>query len=114
MTGRYAVAFLFLDLPPDQVDVNVHPTKAEVRFRDAGALYSMVLATVRKRLSEENLTRRLQPPPSQPTAMPAYFSPRPAERDAVAVLAAGVSDVHEESSRQRPAGSRQYHGSPRS
>src|SRR5262249_48776464 len=38
MTGRYAVAFLFLDLPADHVDVNVHPTKAEVRFRDGGAL----------------------------------------------------------------------------
>ena len=35
MTGRYAVAFLFLEMPPDQVDVNVHPTKAEVRFRDS-------------------------------------------------------------------------------
>src|SRR5262249_7279868 len=42
MTGRYAVAFLFLDLPPDQVDVNVHPTKAEVRFRNASALHHLV------------------------------------------------------------------------
>jgi DNA mismatch repair protein MutL len=62
MTGRYAVTFLFLDLPPDHVDVNVHPTKAEVRFRDSGALFSFVLATIRHRLSAENLTARLRPP----------------------------------------------------
>jgi DNA mismatch repair protein MutL len=82
MTGRYAVAFLFLDVPPDQVDVNVHPTKSEVRFRDAGALYSMVLATVRNRLNEENLTSRLQPPSTSSNGSnggPAYFSPRPAD-----------------------------------
>src|SRR5205807_9228663 len=52
MTGRYAVTFLFLDLPPDQVDVNVHPTKAEVRFRDASALYGFFLSSVRNRLNE--------------------------------------------------------------
>ncbi len=78
MTGRYAVAFLFLELPPDQVDVNVHPTKSEVRFRDSGALYSFVLATVRNRLNEENLTSRLQPP-SSPNGSQTYFSPRPTE-----------------------------------
>ncbi len=78
MTGRYAVAFLFLELPADQVDVNVHPTKSEVRFRDSGALYSMVLATVRNRLNEENLTSRLQPPPSTNGGQ-TYFSPRPTE-----------------------------------
>ena len=39
MTGRYPVAFLFLEVPPQQVDVNVHPTKAEVRFRDKDGLY---------------------------------------------------------------------------
>src|SRR3989442_15831273 len=83
MTGRYAVAFLFLELPPDQVDVNVHPTKVEVRFRDSGALYSFFLNTVRNRLSEENLVARLQPPPSTVNpedGTPAFFSPKPVEQ----------------------------------
>jgi DNA mismatch repair protein MutL len=62
MTGRYAVAFLFLDVPAEQVDVNVHPTKAEVRFRDGHALYQLVYRTVRERLGRENLTARLQVP----------------------------------------------------
>lgn len=89
MSGRYAVAFLFLDLPADQVDVNVHPTKAEVRFRDASALYAFVLATVRNRLNEENLVARLQVPTMSATASaatatptnggPAWFSPQPVE-----------------------------------
>ena len=78
MTGRYAAAFLFLEVPCDQVDVNVHPTKSEVRFRDAGALYSMVLNTIRNRLNEENLTSRLQPPPATNGAS-TFFSPRPAD-----------------------------------
>ena len=62
MTGRYAVAFLFLEMPADLVDVNVHPTKSEVRFREGQGLYSLVLKTVRQRLSAANLTPRLQVP----------------------------------------------------
>src|SRR5205814_1385650 len=71
MTGRYAVAFLFLDLPPDQVDVNVHPTKCEVRFRDASALYHLVLAAVRERLRQANLTPRMMPPRESSSSFPA-------------------------------------------
>src|SRR5581483_8104346 len=62
MTGRYAVAFLFLEVPPDQVDVNVHPTKAEVRFRESAAIHHLVFSTIRQRLHAENLTARLQVP----------------------------------------------------
>lgn len=50
MSGRYAVAFLFLELPPELVDVNVHPTKAEVRFRDSQAVHHLVRAAVRQAL----------------------------------------------------------------
>jgi DNA mismatch repair protein MutL len=62
MTGRYAVGFLFLNLPPDQVDVNVHPTKSEVRFRDSQALYHLVRGAVKRALTAMNLMPRLQVP----------------------------------------------------
>ena len=83
MTGRYAVAFLFLELPPDLVDVNVHPTKAEVRFQNSQLLHHLVFATVRDRLRAENLTARLQVPASAPPlpppepALPFTFPSRP-------------------------------------
>jgi DNA mismatch repair protein MutL len=60
MTGRYPVAFLFLEVPPDQVDVNVHPTKAEVRFRDKESLHQLVQTTVHDCLHQADLTARMQ------------------------------------------------------
>lgn len=66
MTGRYAVGFLFLRLPPDQVDVNVHPTKSEVRFRDSQTLYHLVRSSVKRALTAKNLVPRLQVPDTTP------------------------------------------------
>ena len=48
--GRHAIVALYLDLPPDELDVNVHPAKAELRFRDPAAVRSLVIGSVRRAL----------------------------------------------------------------
>jgi len=50
MVGRYPLAVLFIKVPSALVDVNVHPAKAEVRFRDADHVFSEVQRAVRKGL----------------------------------------------------------------
>ena len=62
MTGRFPVALLSLTMPPEQVDVNVHPTKLEVRFQNSGQLYSQLLATLRTKFLATDLTARVQTP----------------------------------------------------
>ena len=50
MVGRYPLTTLFLDIAPEDVDVNVHPTKAEVRFKNQDRIFSFVQRSARKAL----------------------------------------------------------------
>ncbi len=53
---RYPVAAVFVTIDPHEVDVNVHPTKAEVRFRNPSAVHGLVLSHLRQRLLGADLT----------------------------------------------------------
>ncbi len=62
MVGRYPIGVLFLGVPPETVDVNVHPAKAEVRFREQSVVYSLLRGVVKARLLKANLVPQMTAP----------------------------------------------------
>jgi DNA mismatch repair protein MutL len=48
--GRHPVVVVYLTLPPEQVDINVHPAKTEIRFQDPGKVYALLLGSLRQGL----------------------------------------------------------------
>jgi len=62
LSGRQPIVFLQFSVPPEMVDVNVHPAKMEVRFRDPSRLYRLVLSTLRARFLACDLKAPLSPP----------------------------------------------------
>ncbi|MGB8413157.1 MAG: DNA mismatch repair endonuclease MutL [Candidatus Binatus sp.] len=51
--GRHPAALLFVDMRHEDVDVNVHPMKTEVRFRNGGAVFDVVYHAIRDRLADQ-------------------------------------------------------------
>ncbi|MBN1435778.1 MAG: DNA mismatch repair endonuclease MutL [Sedimentisphaerales bacterium] len=72
--NRQPVVFIFITIPPDAVDVNVHPAKIEVRFADSNRIHSQVLAAIRDRLLSTDLSVDFQP--STAGILPASLTPQ--------------------------------------
>ena len=78
--GRYAPIFLFIELDPEQVDVNVHPTKKEVRFRQIGPVRDAVIEAIRRALQPSAMATVDSPTmkvsPSPPSTSSVSTTPR--------------------------------------
>ncbi|GHC67898.1 DNA mismatch repair endonuclease MutL [Limoniibacter endophyticus] len=68
---RHAIAALFIELDPAYVDVNVHPAKADVRFRDPGGVRALIVGGLRQVLAQAGI----RPATSAADAMAAAFRP---------------------------------------
>ena len=71
MVGRFPIAALFVRMPPELVDVNVHPAKAEVRFRDASQAFVVVQRVIRATLLGHAPAAELDSPPAASLLAPA-------------------------------------------
>ena len=61
MEHRYPMAFLYIDMPADQFDVNVHPTKAEVRFAKPQDLFNQIIQGISAALRQEPARHYVEP-----------------------------------------------------
>jgi DNA mismatch repair protein MutL len=68
MVGKYPIVVINLRLSPQQVDVNVHPTKNEVKFQQENVIFSTVQRAIRQALTEQALVPRIEPKSPAPAA----------------------------------------------
>ncbi|GIW71998.1 MAG: DNA mismatch repair protein MutL [Planctomycetota bacterium] len=94
MSGRHPVVFLELEVEPELVDVNVHPAKLEVRFRNQGEVFGLVVRALRQALLAH----------AEPAPLGARSAPQPAAPPPAVQLRAGAPARWQEASQRRPRG----------
>ena len=100
---RHPVLALFIDLPGDEVDVNVHPAKTEVRFRDPGGIRGLIVGGLRHALDEAGHRSAQRPSAaalgnwqSEPVRSPSFPAPTPGQGSWLSPAAESlVRDRHE-------------------
>ncbi len=58
-SGHFPLYMLYMEIAPEQIDINIHPTKTEIKFRDERAVYAILLAAVRRALGRHNISPTL-------------------------------------------------------
>ena len=110
MKRNYPVTVLKIDLDPSEIDVNVHPTKAEVRFSDGDRVFSAVYHAIKDAVEKDLTERRLQfdtisdeeetpiAPVSEPISIPSVQTAEPAPKFAFdPFIGSSQEDFHEDS-----------------
>ncbi len=80
---KHPAFVLFLDIDPESVDVNVHPTKTEVRFRESRALHQFIFHAINKALASPNQEMKNGEPVQATRSFPVYPRIAPAQPNTV-------------------------------
>jgi DNA mismatch repair protein MutL len=99
--NRFPVAFLFIEMPYADYDVNVHPTKTEVRFYNSNLVHSQILGTLREKLLGTDLHMPAKLPTGQAISGTGSSAPPQARRQEIADAMADFFKQHRPPSRQQ-------------